>query len=227
MKTLMVTGATSGLGLEIATLASKTCKVIACGRNMDVLVKLQKKHGCSVLQGNINDWGTPAPPTINRMAGVIANSNVDVLVACAGEYQKHSLSEIRDCEIAGIITTNLVSTILLLRRALAEMLKRKKGTICVINSLAGKVASDTYESIYCASKFGLRGFVESVRQDYARAGIRIFSVYPGAMQTPMMFHRGDYGSLPKPRVVARVIVDLCLKYRDVRLDDVEIRRTTY
>jgi NADP-dependent 3-hydroxy acid dehydrogenase YdfG len=106
------------------------------------------------------------------------------------------------------------------------MLKRRKGTIVVVNSLAGKNGNPN-EAIYCASKFGLRGFVESVRHICAVGGVRMCSVYPGAMRTPMTRLRTDYTKLLDPKSVAKLIVDICSGYSDMRLDDLEIMRTTY
>ena len=226
MKTLMVTGATSGLGLEIVKVASKTCKVIACGRRAEILNRVQKRYKCGVIIGDINDWTWGEPPTINTIGNVTEYQNVDVFVHCAGEHSKKSTHKMTDSEIAGLLNTNLVSSILLLKRILSVMASRGKGTIVVINSLAGKYASPT-EPVYSASKFGLRGFVEAIRNDYAKNNIRLISVYPGAMQTPMAHERDDFDKLLRPSDVAQFIISLCLKQKAMRLDDIEISRTTY
>lgn len=232
MKTLMVTGATSGLGLEIVKVASKRCKVIACGRNAEVLNKVQKRYKCGVIQGDINDWTWGEPPTINAMRTVTKSQKVDVFIHCAGVYHKVPLmadyyaDAAYDADAAHVLNTNLVTPVLLLRRVITTMIQRGTGTIAVINSLAGK-QGNAEEAAYCASKFGLRGFVESVRYDCAKSGVRIFSVYPGAMQTPMAKHRDDYGILIQPREVAELLVDICLKYHTLRVDDLEIMRTAY
>lgn len=226
MKTLMVTGATSGLGLEIVKVASKTCKIIACGRQADVLNKIQKRYKCGVIQGDINDWTWGEPTTVNTIGHVSENQHVDVFIHCAGVYRKVPVVEDFDCEAAHVLNTNLVSPVLLLRRVIHAMIRRGKGTIAVINSLAGKQGI-AEEAAYCASKFGLRGFVESVRFDCAKNGVRIFSVYPGAMQTPMTEGRDNFDKLLRPRAVAELIVDVCLKHHTLRVDDIEIMRTTY
>ena len=226
MKTLMVTGATSGLGLEIVKVASKVCKVIACGRRADVLNKLQKRYKCGVILGDINDWTWGEPPTINTIGHVTESQHVDVFIHCAGIYRKVPMTEDSDAEAAHVLNTNLVSPVLLLRRVITAMIQRGKGTIAVINSLAGK-QGNSEEAVYCASKFGLRGFVESVRHDCAKSGVRIFSVYPGAMQTPMAKSRADFDKLIHPRAVAELLLDICLKHRTLRVDDLEVMRTTY
>jgi short-subunit dehydrogenase len=187
---------------------------------------LRKKHDCAIVQGDINDWTLSEPPTINTIAREAQAYKVDAFVSCAGEYTTKLLHEMSDAEIAGMLNTNLVNTILLLKRIMRTMLSRRKGTIVVVNSLAGKYASAN-EAVYSASKFGLRGFVEAVRSDYAKANVRILSVYPGAMRTPMAYHRNDWTKLLDPVNVAKLIVDLCLKQKAMRLDDIEIRRTTY
>jgi short-subunit dehydrogenase len=222
MKNLLVTGATSGLGLEIVQCAPKSCNTIACGRNTGVLVNLKKKYKCHVIQGDITDKNIGEPPTIHTIVNEVKAHRVDTVILCAGVYKKGFLWEHEEAEIYRILNTNLVYQIILIRRLLQVM---NKGTIAVVNSLAGK-NGNSEESVYCASKFGLRGFIESIRHVYALNGFRIFSVYPGAMKTPMTVHRSDWDKLLSPKSVAELILDLCQR-KDMRIDDVEVLRTTY
>jgi short-subunit dehydrogenase len=160
------------------------------------------------------------------MRTVTKSQKVDVFIHCAGVYRKVPLMADYDADAAHVLNTNLVTPVLLLRRVITAMIQRGTGTIAVINSLAGK-QGNAEEAAYCASKFGLRGFVESVRYDCAKSGVRIFSVYPGAMQTPMAKGRDNFDKLVQPRKVAELLVDICLKYHTLRVDDIEIMRTTY
>lgn len=222
MKTILVTGATSGLGLEVVRAAHKTHKVIACGRHGATLRDMQKRFKCHVVQGDITDRHIGEPPTIRTIANEVKAHRVDTVILCAGVHKKGYLWEHEEVDVYNVINTNLLYQIVLIQRLLKVM---DKGTIAVVNSLAGKNGNDQ-EPVYCASKFGLRGFIESIRHTYAQNGFRIFSVYPGAMKTPMTKHRQDWDKLLDPKSVANLILDLCQR-KDMRVDDVEILRTTY
>lgn len=218
MKTLLVTGATSGLGLEIVKAAHKKYRIIASGRQTEEIQWLKRRYKCHIVQGDLNNTTVQS-----CLASEARERGATTAILCAGVYRGGYLHDHSEGDIIGTITTNLTSQALLLQKLLKAM--PGPTTIAVVNSLAGKTGN-VNEPIYCASKFGLRGLVESLRHAHARAGTRIFSVFPGAMRTRMAAHREDFDKLLDPASVARLIVDICER-TDMRIDDVEIMRTTY
>src|SRR3989338_4795596 len=82
------------------------------------------------------------------------------------------------------------------------------GTIININSMAGLVGSN-HEPLYAASKFGLRGFSESVKGEWIKHGVRMIDVHSGAIGTGMSAKRADLKSLIDPKELAEFIVGLC------------------
>ena len=125
---------------------------------------------------------------------------------------------LRECEIdcfinnagvieGNIIETNLISQIKMLQVVYKYFLEKQKGRIININSVAGLYPSAN-ESIYCASKFGLKGFSQSLQLEAVGKGVEITDVYLGGVQTRMTQDRDNYSSLMKPHDVAHCIVDL-------------------
>jgi NAD(P)-dependent dehydrogenase (short-subunit alcohol dehydrogenase family) len=218
MKTLLVTGATSGLGLEVVKAAHKRYRIIANGRKTEELQRLKRYYKCHVVQGDLNNTAVQ-----NCIASEARELEATTAILCAGVYQGGYLHTLSEGGVIGTITTNLTSQILLIAKLLLHM--PSPTTIAVVNSLAGK-SGNVNEPVYCASKFGLRGFVESLRYEHGKVGTRIFGVYPGAMRTPMTKHRADWDKLLNPASVAKLIVDIC-EHDDMRIDNVEIMRTTY
>ena len=84
------------------------------------------------------------------------------------------------------------------------MLVRTRGSIIHINSIAGKnLAPD--EAHYSASKFAVRGFLQSFRFEAREKGVRVLDVFPGAIQTPMCTDRPGYDKMMDSKEVAEAI----------------------
>ena len=106
-----------------------------------------------------------------------------------------------------IIDTNLGSQIRMLQVVYKYFVEKGKGRIININSLAG-LYPNSNESVYCASKFGLKGFSESIQLDAVDTGIEVTDVYLGGVQTRMTEDRYNYEKLMRADDVASTIVDL-------------------
>lgn len=107
---------------------------------------------------------------------------IDVLVLCAGRGLVGGLGELSYRQIREVLDLNLTSQILFTRAFWPE-LQRHGGDLVLMGSecaLAGRREG----SIYSASKFGLRGFAQALRQEGSRAGVRVLLVHPGPVRTP-------------------------------------------
>ncbi|MDO8625178.1 MAG: SDR family oxidoreductase, partial [Candidatus Diapherotrites archaeon] len=106
------------------------------------------------------------------------------------------------------IHTNLIGAIQMTFAAYPAMQKQRSGTIVNINSVRGNKGKDT-EAIYCASKFGLRGFCESLRPEAQKHGIRILEFFPGGMKTHFFDKIGrdkvEYDGFMEPKDVAQLV----------------------
>lgn len=185
-KSSIITGASSGLGRELAILFSQTGHVILSGRDAKRLTETQElckdPHNTTLVSGDLRDIGT-----ITRLVHFADLFAIRYLICCAGQYKKGELEEHSQREISDIIDSNLLSTIVLIRAIYPHLLDAMS-TIVHINSIAGK-STQSDELVYAASKHGMRAFLQGLRYEARHKGIRVLDVFPGAVQTPMNANR--------------------------------------
>ena len=142
------------------------------------------------LIGDITDSDFP-----EKLDNHIRKNKIDCFINNAGVYE------------GDIIDTNLGSQIRMLQVVYKYFLQKEKGRIININSVAGLYPSAN-ESIYCASKFGLKGFSKSIQLEAVGTGIEVTDVYLGGVQTRMTQDRDNYDDLMRPEDIAECIIDL-------------------
>jgi short-subunit dehydrogenase len=135
---------------------------------------------------------------------------VDVLVANAGNPASGRIESFSLEEIDRGIDVNLRAPIVLARLMCEGMAERGGGHIVFISSLSGK-AGTVRTSIYAATKFGLRGFAQSLREDLRPRGVGVSTVFPGFIRDAGMFHEAGaklpgYVGTKKPEDVAEAVV---------------------
>ena len=221
-KTAIVTGGGSGIGLGTArALAEAGCTVTICGRNAD---KLQTVAG--------DQLATHACDISNRddVAALFADLGTpDILVNAAGvNIAKRKVSEIDPADFDKLLAINCTGFFNLIHAALPAMRDRKDGLVFNISSVAGKRAYPLAGMAYSASKFGVTGMASAINAEEAENGIRITSIFPGEVNTPIlderpvkvpdeqkarMVHPEDIGSLvvaiaqlPKHVVVPELVI---------------------
>lgn len=203
-KVAVVTGASSGLGKEVVKLlANEGVKVIALARRIasadlpDSVVKVPL---------NIRDLQSidDAFEAIDK-----ETEQIDILVNCAGRGLIKELENTSREEIMDVFGVNLKGNIYIAQEVYKRMLPCKAGHIINVSSTTGiKARAD--EPIYAASKWGLRGFTESLRLAAVPHKIRVTGVYPGGMQTAFWDREAsrDTSKFMKPEDVAATIVDV-------------------
>jgi 3-oxoacyl-[acyl-carrier protein] reductase len=135
---------------------------------------------------------------------------IDILVNNAGIAAYKTIEKTSGKEWDDIVDTNLKGTFLSMREVVSMMKKRRKGIIINVSSLLG-VEGEAMFSAYCASKFGVIGLTQALADETAKAGIRIYAVLPGAVDTQLVSDSGleiDPSELLRPEEVARKIVEL-------------------
>ena len=121
-----------------------------------------------------------------------------------------------------VIETNLVAQIKMLQVVYKYFLEKQRGKIININSVAG-IYPSANESIYCASKFGLKGFSQSLQLEAVGKGIEVMDVYLGGVQPRMTKDRLSYDSLMKSDDVAMQIIDL-INTKSYYVNEITLRR---
>jgi short-subunit dehydrogenase len=205
-KTVLLTGATGGLGRAIArALTERDATLVLSGRSPEALRELS---------GALPGEHRIAPADLAEAGGaerLAADAGeVDCLVANAGLPGTGRVESFSAEEVTRAIRVNLEAPMILARALTPAMAERGDGHVVFICSLAGKAASPR-SSIYNATKFGLRGFALALRADLARTGVGISIVSPGFVRGAGMFANSGarstagLGTTTPERVAAAVV----------------------
>ncbi len=232
-KTVIVTGATSGIGAAIAqAFCAAGAHVFLIGRNARKLAAAARKIPPRRLAGTaLADLGSVAD--LKQLLTTLGERlrRVDVLVLAAGEY---SWTEPGSLETDGfdLLFDVNVRAPYLLTQGLLPLLERSKGQVIFINSSVVKSPGQGVAA-FKATQHAVQGLVDSLRQDFNRRGIRISSLFPGRTATPRMRRiYAKQGAPYKPdalldaRDVAQVVVALTALPQQVEITDVQLRSPT-
>ena len=190
-RTVLLTGATGGLGHAIAhRLRAAGAELVLTGRRTDVLEPLAAETGARALAVDLAD-----ADAVQRLAGECAD--VDVLVYNAGLPGTGQLTSFSVEELDRALAVNLRAPMVLARELAEHMVARRSGHLVFMSSLAGKVGPPR-GSVYAATKFGLRGFAQSLREDLRPSGIGVSAIFPGFVRDAGMFH--DTGTKLPPGI---------------------------
>ena len=184
-KTALVTGATGGIGAEIAkTLHTRGAHVVLSGTREPVLQELAAtlRERVSVAPANLSD--PAAVDGLIEAAETAAGTPLDILVANAGITRDGLLMRMKDDDWETVIKVNLESYFRLSRAAMRGMMKRRFGRIIGITSVVG-VMGNPGQANYAASKAGMIGFSKALAQEVASRGITVNCVAPGFIESPM------------------------------------------
>lgn len=209
-KVAIITGTTSGIGRATAVLFAKEgASVVLAGRRenlgKEVVDEIKGSGGSAVfVRTDVTD---------NRdlkklvKTAIDLHGRVDILVNNAGMVRMFEFTEMdEEKDFDEVFNTNVKSYFMLTREVLPHMLERKKGAIVNVGSVSGVVGAPAIIS-YSATKGAVHQFTKSLAAKYARSGIRVNAVVPGATATGMVPKEGDFAqvvlaSQPMGRVAA-------------------------
>lgn len=186
MKKALITGASRGIGRAIAEDLGKDHHIYA-GASKDASDIVSSLPSAEPFETDLTDTDAILEAASNI-------EELDVLVLAAGVMDGGPLEELTDDTWREMMEVNLFAPVTL-TRALLPALRRSSGLIITINSGAG-FHGMAENSAYCASKFALRGFTESLAQEEA-GKVRVTSLHPGRTDTDML--AGDNG---RPKMAA-------------------------
>lgn len=217
----LITGSSSGIGREIALdLASRGATVVGCGRSIprlkDTLKEVRRTSPRSVMIGcDIGD-----AEQVKGMIGKVLDDfgKVDILINNAGIGMRRPFVETPLKTIEEMMRINYLGAVYCTHELLPAMIARRSGHIVNISSGAGKVGTLNMAA-YCASKFALNGWSESLYHELKPLGVAVSIVCPGPVRTD--FNRDFCDSEPKapanlivsPESVAAAVIKLIEKRR--------------
>jgi short-subunit dehydrogenase len=182
--TVLLTGASGGIGQAIArALAARGATLVLTGRRTDVLEPLAAELRGRTLAADLADRDAVA--RLARDAG-----EIDILVSNAALPASGRLDDYTIDEVDRAIDVNLRAAIVLGKLLSEPMVRRGRGHLLFISSLAGKT-SQPGMALYSATKFGLRGFARGMREDLRDHGVGVSTVFPGFIRDAGMFAEAD------------------------------------
>ena len=181
MKKLLLTGASGGIGSEIARSAQKSgYKVGLIDNDEKRLLELSSEIPDSVvLPTNVSDEQSV------QKALEIFREIPDALVNCAGIVRYGSLLEQTVEEFKEVLEVNLLGTFIVSRSVAKLMIKNKKGNIVNISSISGGKHPATSTGSYASSKAGVAMLSEQMSLEFGKEGIRVNAISPGFINTGM------------------------------------------
>lgn len=207
-KVVLITGASSGIGRALGVeWGRRGASVALLARREAELVKVAGEVEAAggralALPADVRD-----AEEVGRAVGRVTEAwgGVDVLVANAGIATIRAGAGLRAAEVADLFAVNFVGASNSVAAVLPGMLKRGSGHLVAISSLAS-FRGMPKSSAYSASKAAMSTFFESLRVDLRRSGIRVTTIHPGFIRTPLTAHRKRLPFLVEPEEAARKIV---------------------
>ncbi len=189
-KVIVITGASDGIGAELARrLARERPKLVLAARGAEGLERVRR--ACRTLGAEALDVVTDVSVEgdCRRLMERARTTfgDIDVLVANAGVSMHARFDEIEDFgTFERLFRINAMGTVWCVRHAY-ESLKRTRGLVVGVASLAGKTGVPG-RTTYCTSKFAQSGFLEALRIEAADYGIDVMAAFPGVVQTEIRRH---------------------------------------
>ena len=185
LETAVITGASSGVGKSLAIqLSDAGYKVVLAARSENKLnaiaEEIQTKGGnCLVVPTDVSQ-----PEQINNLkVRTLEYGDVFVVINNAGLGKFCKIEDVTLEDWNRQLDVNLRASFLVSQAFIPGMKQREKGMLVFMNSVAGKKGYP-YSAAYVASKFGMRGLADSMREELRENNIKVISIHPGAVDTP-------------------------------------------
>lgn len=228
-KTAIVTGASDGLGREVALkLGEQGVNLALIARNIRKLEEVKKRikgvkveiYSCDIK--NLSEIKLTVKKISEDFKGI------DVLLNIAGIWQKKMpVEEIEEQIISDVIATNLTGLINLTRLVIPFLKKQSNAGIINISSMTG-VKFPPGQSVYAATKWGVRGFTEVIREDLRGTSVKVSGIYQAGVKTNMFFKTGEkfsesvYEKFMEPKDLANIIIFMLSQPPHIWMEEVRV-----
>jgi uncharacterized protein len=212
-KTVVVTGASSGIGRAVALeMARRGANVVLGARRLERLEAVAAE--CRKLGVSAKAIATDVTRREDCRLLIAEAGDVDVLVNNAGFGMFDSMAEAKPDELRAMMDTNYFGAVNCIQAVLPQMLARSEGTIVNVGSITG-IMGFAGMAGYCATKFAIIGMTEALRDELLGRGVRVALVCPATTETEF-FIKAERGKMPaanrlllavKPERVARAVCD--------------------
>ena len=220
-RVILITGASDGIGKRLALdLAARGAVIVGCGRSAERLQPVLAELQCISPRSIMIRCDVGSRGDVRAMVAktLVAYDTIDILVNNAGIGMRRPLLETPLDIIEDLMRTNYLGTVYCTREVLPSMIARGHGHIVNISSVAGHIGTLNMTG-YCASKFAINGFSESLYHELKPRGIAVSLVCPGPVRT--RFNRSFAETSPKspqsmiisPESVSQTVMTIIEKKR--------------
>ena len=228
-KTAIVTGGSDGIGRHIVLkLATEGCRLAILGRNaerLDHVVAEALAAGAKEARAYAFDLTDSAALDATATAILADFDTIDILINNAGIWHKAGpLDSISPNLLVATVQTNLTALMQLTRHMLPHLRTRGEAAILNIASKSGVIAQ-VGQSVYSATKYGVRGFTDVLKEDEAETGVRVAGLYQSGTNTQMFAKAGE--EVPnqiftEPEDLADVVVFMLSRPPKIWLHEVRV-----
>jgi ribitol 2-dehydrogenase len=226
-KVAAVTGGAAGIGLASAeAMLAAGARVVVIDRDRAAVAAVQEAHGDAVIPLVLDLLDSKSCATV--MPSILEKAGqLDILHANAGCYVGGDLVEASTDAIDRVLNLNVNVVMKNVHDVLPHMIERGTGDIIVTSSLAGHFPTP-WEPVYASSKWAMNCFVQTVRRQVFKYGIRVGSISPGPVASALVAdwpeeklkEAKETGSLMEPGEVANVVMFMLTRPRGVTIRDV-------
>ncbi|RWD97934.1 SDR family oxidoreductase [Mesorhizobium sp.] len=233
-KIAAVTGGASGIGLaSVEAMLGEGATVVMVDRDQKAMETLCERLGNKVIPLKVDLLDPASCATI--LDGIIEQAgHLDILHANAGSYIGGDLTETDLDAIDRMLNLNVNAVMKNVRTVIPHMIERGSGDIIVTSSVAGHFPVP-WEPVYSASKWAMTCFVQTMRRQLNKHGIRVGQVSPGPVISALLADwpeenlrkAKENGSLIEPKEVADAVIFMLTRARNVTIRDMIVLPTNF